>query len=299
MALIVELDVFSTLPNPNWVMTAAQERDFRNRTARKRVLSASHLLEGVLGYRGFIVSDTDPDAAADKPFKLVRSPGGRRAGGRVRVARAAGPAAGSTNKIAGVPDLEEFLLKTARTELDAPLKRYVRAEIPEVTNKVAAQASVTSVSCPRCVAADAPGYNPGPWNAAPVLTQNNCYNYANNQVTNTFAQPGRATGSPVTGLSCPGVEPSARSDGLANAANFNTPLSAGAGWYVALVIWPGRDYHWYRQDNGGCWSHKPGSTPAKDTDNSGARIADPQTCDRGPYSVFCRYMISKAGVRIR
>ena len=28
---------------------------------------------------------------------------------------------------------------------------------------------------------------------------------------------------------------------------------------VLLVICPDRDYHWYRQDADGTWSHKPGS----------------------------------------
>ena len=34
----------------------------------------------------------------------------------------------------------------------------------------------------------------------------------------------------------------------------------GDGYAVLLVIWPNRDYHWYRQDADGTWSHKPGST---------------------------------------
>ena len=31
------------------------------------------------------------------------------------------------------------------------------------------------------------------------------------------------------------------------------------GYAVLLVISPGRDYHWYRQEADGTWSHKPGS----------------------------------------
>jgi hypothetical protein len=132
-----------------------------------------------------------------------------------------------------------------------------------------------------------------------VQPYNNCYNYANDHITNTFAQPGRAHGKPITGLSCPGVEPSAHADGLANTPNFHAALPAGHGWYVALVIWPGQDYHWYRQDNVGCWSHKPGSTPARNVDNAGHAITDPRTCNRGPYTVFCDYMITSRRVVIR
>ena len=32
------------------------------------------------------------------------------------------------------------------------------------------------------------------------------------------------------------------------------------GYAVLLVVKPKGDYHWYRQDSDGTWSHKPGST---------------------------------------
>ena len=76
----------------------------------------------------------------------------------------------------------------------------------------------------------------------------------------------------------------------AKRAEFLDPPGKGRGWYVALVIWPNVDYHWYRQDNVGCWSHKPGKTAARNTDNSGNRITDPRTCNRGGYTQFCGYM---------
>ena len=131
---------------------------------------------------------------------------------------------------------------------------------------------------------------------------NNCYAYANNQITNTFPQPGRGTGRMYTVFGCTGagaVEPAAVSDGLAPCPNFGVPLAPGRGWYVALVIWPGKDYHWYRQDKAGCWSHKPGNTPVRNVDNSGRAISDPRTADRGNYTVFCSYMIARAGLSIR
>jgi hypothetical protein len=74
---------------------------------------------------------------------------------------------------------------------------------------------------------------------------------------------------------------------------------------VALVISPGTsggqpcgvDYHWYRRDNNGQWSHKPGPSEATNLDASGHLIPNPETADRkyvGPdycldYSVFCTY----------
>lgn len=58
---------------------------------------------------------------------------------------------------------------------------------------------------------------------------------------------------------------------------------------VALVIAPNYDYHWYRQDSDGMWSHKPGITAVKRTDDSGHLIFDPQTADCGIYTAFVGY----------
>jgi hypothetical protein len=55
------------------------------------------------------------------------------------------------------------------------------------------------------------------------------------------------------------------------------------------VIWPSADYHWYRLDNNAMWSHKPGQTAARNTDNSGNQIHDPRECDRGPYITWCNF----------
>ena len=60
------------------------------------------------------------------------------------------------------------------------------------------------------------------------------------------------------------------------------------GYKVALVLGlvksggsVDQDYHWYRQDAGGKWSHKPGGKKATDKDQSGNEITDPETADRG------------------
>jgi hypothetical protein len=52
----------------------------------------------------------------------------------------------------------------------------------------------------------------------------------------------------------------------------------------------------------GFWGHKPGPTPACNTDNQGRVIGgnlDPQNCDRGPYTVFCGYRFSPVGMRVQ
>ncbi len=55
----------------------------------------------------------------------------------------------------------------------------------------------------------------------------------------------------------------------------------------------GTEHFAHAQDNLGCWSHKPGQTVARNVDNAGNQITDPQHCDRGPYSDLCGFMVTK------
>ena len=59
---------------------------------------------------------------------------------------------------------------------------------------------------------------------------------------------------------------------------------------VALVYaTDGTDYHWYRRNDDGTWSHIPGSTPIISWDASGHTITDPATCNWGIYDGFLGY----------
>lgn len=138
-----------------------------------------------------------------------------------------------------------------------------------------------------------------------VQNNNNCYAYAiNNQVypgTNTLwfkQQPGEFADSMEFEYS---NEEKMRAAVLADFEKYNerfgtnlsfTPIGkyqkSEAGTYkVALVAnsnnW---DYHWYRQDSDGYWSHKPGTTQLTRYDNSGNLIIDPENCERGIYDLF-------------
>jgi hypothetical protein len=143
-----------------------------------------------------------------------------------------------------------------------------------------------------CRHRDTPLWQPGKWNKAGVQGKNNCYNYACDSVTGTFAQPGVASGNIPGGLTCADYTASAVADGLSEKdCDKPCPLRC---WKVALVIAPGDDFHWYRQDADGTWSHKPGGTPATQSDASGNPITDPRTADRdyrgvggANYTLFC------------
>ena len=62
-----------------------------------------------------------------------------------------------------------------------------------------------------------------------------------------------------------------------------------------------RDYHWYRLDDNGFWSHKPGRTHATDRDGEGNRIRDPRMAVNGfiPYKFVCFMTVNRFSVNIR
>lgn len=66
---------------------------------------------------------------------------------------------------------------------------------------------------------------------------------------------------------------------------------------IALVIHKGEDYHFYRQDSNGYWSHKDGSNKVKNFDSLKRLIGNPEKCCRDyrwqgsdlNYSDFCGF----------
>lgn len=140
-------------------------------------------------------------------------------------------------------------------------------------------------------------YNPAFWNIPAAVSANNCYNYARNWRTDTFAQPGRAHGAQTDVMSCPTVTVAAEADGLVPRcdclADSEFPRRP-----MALVVAPGDDYHWYREQREGFRGHKPGHTEARNWDNSGALVTSPESADRGPYSDFCGYFYAGRSVVI-
>lgn len=146
-------------------------------------------------------------------------------------------------------------------------------------------------------------YNPSLWNGQ-TRPYNNCYAYAlNNQVypeTNQlwFQQPGEYANNRATDFT---NEAQMRAAVASDFAKYNEEFGTNlvfqpigkydvcpAGTYkVALVAYSNNlDYHWYRQDADGYWSHKPGTTALTRYDNSGNLIIDPETADRGGYDLF-------------
>ncbi len=147
-----------------------------------------------------------------------------------------------------------------------------------------------------------PKYEPQRWNdGGRTQNSNNCYSYAQNRPDGHPAggkpQPGEASGRQFSSLTCSNIKDAAKRDGM------KEPGSAGqcspGDHAVSLVISPGgsvnpgtqQDYHWYRQDDNGAWSHKPGHDPATNVDASGRPITNPSQADRNYPSTPANYSI--------
>ena len=61
----------------------------------------------------------------------------------------------------------------------------------------------------------APKLNLGRWNFSPtVQSSKNCYNYANDKITDSYAQPGTASGAPFKSITAKAMLRASESDGL-------------------------------------------------------------------------------------
>ena len=189
---------------------------------------------------------------------------------------------GSTGLIKGIKPREDFT-----KYLKKEFTRYRKFEETYDWGKVVWPPKKT---CP-C----APIYEPAWWNdSGQRQLHNNCYNYATNYRTDTFAQPGRAAGAMYSALLCADVKTAAIADELIE-HKIKKIACPKVGHLVALVVAPGWDFHWYRLGTNMKWSHKPGGTQVTNLDNSGHLISDPRIADRGAYTNFCGFMIVMHG----
>lgn len=159
-----------------------------------------------------------------------------------------------------------------------------------------------------------PAYEPDRYNLHPgVKESHNCYTYAfnylhlpkNKRCTPSscplpFPQPGRASGYPkwskVKGKRCPDLLARIMGDVPGSTpSTFEQRCPAGTR-KIALVADEDEDYHFYRQDSNGYWSHKPGATDVIPYDATKRKIYDPELASRYypqsglHYDEFCSYL---------
>lgn len=275
MTTIVTALMYSGKQNPSWELTPEQAKNLKSILGEKKevTLEMSAISAGLLGYTGFVIESYElslPTKAFcfDGIVDLIDQK--------------------NLNFVDKDSKLESFLLETGESALSSQEVDYISSEISKnVTGGTASKNKFLKESFELLAV---PPFDPGKWNIPAVQPYNNCYNYANDKITNTFAQPGRGSGSTIANILCPTVTQAAQRDGqISVAAAASTPAE---GHFIALVsanIPTFHDYHWYRLDSNAMWSHKPGGTAAKNTDNAGRLISDPRRANRGPYADFCGF----------
>ncbi|QRM54928.1 hypothetical protein [Sinorhizobium sp. BG8] len=301
--LRVTVDIFSGRPNPTWVVTDDRKIERMLKAFAENPAALSKVGEGHqgLGYRGIQLRLLGDDNEFKLPFQFV-------------IANDASDASRSLLDVARglIEDMTESRIPFPDhqlTPLDKNIRKYVLKRFEEfhrspfrlypldIFTKRGIRVTVRDPNCRECQYEES-RFNPGFWNNDPyVRANNNCYNYSRNWRTDTFAQPGRASGHWPNPMACGDVSAGAMSDGLKKRCDC-LPKDEYPRRLVALVVDPGFDYHWYRKQKGGFWGHKPGQTAARNVDNSNVVITNPETCDRGGYTDFCGYFYAGKSVQI-
>jgi len=288
MALRITVDMFSGRANPTIELEGPDADEVLERLRPVRRLGEDDLglpSEPILGYRGLVIEQVGDESVEAFPPTF-----------RVAGSDLFGP--GLAHRAAD-EGFEDFVFGSTgllrRLDEEGDFVELLQAEAERFRNVRQRSLRPHFVPWPWARPCDgAPTYEPGWWNVPARQYDNNCYNYATNYRTDTFAQPGLASGAMYASLSCADVLAAAIRDELVDSpgADNHCPTE---GQLVALVVWPGGDFHWYRKGRRGAWTHKPGSTAVTNVDNAGKAIGDPRTADRGPYTDFCTFMVVMHG----
>lgn len=279
MGIKITVDMFSGRPNPTVVLGELESRELLARLKQKKgKRGKAQGVPPVLGYRGIDVDLGKPKQGLPATFRIAR--------GVIET--------GDLAHTPVDPSVEDFICGSTglRQHLPGPQLDELRIGIERLRRYPWPFRPIKPF---KLLCACAPLYEPSWWNdGGQIQYNNNCYNYSTNYRSDTFAQPGLATGNMYGSITGPEVLAGAVSDCLIDKPSANNKCPK-EGHLVALVIAPGYDFHWYRKGRSGRWSHKPGGTQATNHDNSGVVITDPRTADRGPYTEFTTFMVVMHG----
>lgn len=153
-----------------------------------------------------------------------------------------------------------------------------------------------------------PSYKPKIWNNKNVRKYNNCYSYAFMDIDETRTkkqQPGKNMKRDKKKYNCNHFNNVLSADHPSlQKTNLETPCPCN-NYKIALALDDNKtpnivdhdDYHFYRQDDNGFWSHKPGGNYVSNVDASGNKITNPENANRNyahkkngyNYHIFCGY----------
>jgi len=130
-------------------------------------------------------------------------------------------------------------------------------------------------------------YDPNLWNKdRKIKESHNCYSYALGKIIKTLqskAQPGYASGFnhiKNSDYDSKHFRERLKKDSPGSyLEKFDKACKPGF-YKIFLALDEGNDYHWWRQNSDGYWSHKPGSTKVTNLDASGNPIINPLLSNR-------------------
>ncbi|UJR34143.1 hypothetical protein I4U23_021550 [Adineta vaga] len=263
----ITLHIFSGTPNPTWKIDIKQLLHIK-KTAYDTLVSSNNTFSKsttrIMGYQGFTIS-----CSADQ-YVFVH----------------------------GLSPLEHLLLIGGRRHLSASITHHVKNHLGEIMSDITdivpenAECSHVPIKGPDTV----PAYDPKTDDNGCFVTkqtENNCYAYGTDIVTNTFPQPGRGSGKKWSFNTCADMGNASIRDGLVYNGTKLPTVAPEQGHFVALLIWPQTNFHWIRMDANGYWSHKPGGTPVRNKDNRNLPITDPSKSDFSPWTQFCAYYVAQ------
>ena len=193
------LSVFSGVPNPQWFVEPTQDllRLYKE-AAAKNLLFKVDAMPSRLGFRGFIIQE-------GKTEVLVLGP--------------------NTKNLQ-----HKLLLTMPACSIPVKVRKRVFGEIES--------GSILPVGKKTRRKRYAPPFNEVEQLFADARTRekNNCYNYANIKVTNTFAQPGKKAGEQYTAITKRRILVAARKDGLASVEKEYVIGPNNPRHMVALVV---------------------------------------------------------------
>lgn len=156
-----------------------------------------------------------------------------------------------------------------------------------------------------------PTYDPDSWNMKQNIKNNhNCYSYAFNDINlkrQGKAQPGYFAHFPSIQnkeYNCKAIYKRIKRDNPAiTKTTFNKKCPKGTyKAFVALDPEGDTDYHFYRQDKNGYWSHKPGRSNVVNVDASKKLIKNPVKANRNygtyNYKIPCDFFCVKPDMSI-
>ncbi|MFC7339556.1 RHS repeat-associated core domain-containing protein [Haloferula chungangensis] len=161
-----------------------------------------------------------------------------------------------------------------------------------------------------------PGYIPpsdGSPSFDPSGKKDNCYGYACQDTEDNWGRDGASPNGARSTDGCKSLMAGIIKESGGSAREIDCPDSSNGidkcpckkDEYLVMLYngtvetteWdpPAPDFHLYRQDDDGTFSHQPGSGDPTRYDDSGKRIFDPENADRGGYKTRCGCLCVKEG----